>query len=602
MQVDDYDWAAVDGMLYGRRIIPGRFVRDEAVRVSPGADTESEVKESLLYYFRPLRDHDVLSYEFLYEPGQVMVHPALGRLAFLLDPAGVKLHWMTVGIDHSMALAADNTAEEPASRRGPAPIPLKSGAWNSVKLALHENGISIELNGQAIYERPLEPDLGRQFGFFHWKDQTAAQARNVVLAGRWPERLTPEVLAGLTARGRSALNPMRFAARHDVIGEAFFAVEAGELLERTSSLPPAERYERLAAWVLPTPDHPLCRLEGEFTPAFPVLPLATSKVAALTATAGQPEQPARVQTGGELRAPAIELVETARAPGKLDELAARIDAIKTEANDDSTAAERARLALRGMVAAARADDATAAKTLESIRTLLTQTSSNQPAWQRWPELCLVSSVRSRPALRKQTMALVATMVDQIDTRKSIGAEKRTPQEAWMRQVKHLRAALELAERERTDADVPFGSAPPTSLWARVTQTRGQTRAEGYPIAHWTERDGQLTHYPGHDRDLLYLAIPLCGEFQLDCELTSRPGQVIRIAYGGLAVGPMLDLKGLDQSRFAQLFPALPVNPPLAELGEWHAFRLTLKGGRLAASVNGRKVHDAHLRLRTGTPG
>ena len=53
----------------------------------------------------PLQDGDVLTYEFLYEPGQVMVHPALDRLVFLCEPAGVRLHWMTGGPEDLFGLA-----------------------------------------------------------------------------------------------------------------------------------------------------------------------------------------------------------------------------------------------------------------------------------------------------------------------------------------------------------------------------------------------------------------------------------------------------------------------------------------------------------------
>ena len=66
----------------------------------------------------------------------------------------------------------------------------------------------------------------------------------------------------------------------------------------------------LADWVLPSPDHPIVRLEGDFTPSYPVGP------------AGDP--------GGALRAPAIELVRVAKELGKLDELAARVEALKLE--------------------------------------------------------------------------------------------------------------------------------------------------------------------------------------------------------------------------------------------------------------------------------
>ena len=82
---------------------------------------------------RPLRDGDVLTYEFLYEPGQVMVHPALDRLAFLLEPEGVKVHWMTAGGSDLSGLPADNAADEPANRRGPDAAPLEARQWNAVE-------------------------------------------------------------------------------------------------------------------------------------------------------------------------------------------------------------------------------------------------------------------------------------------------------------------------------------------------------------------------------------------------------------------------------------------------------------------------------------
>ena len=66
------------------------------------------------------------SYEFLYEPGQVMVHPAIDRLAFLLEPEGVKVHWMTAGGSDLSGLPADNAADEPANRRGPKRAPAEA--------------------------------------------------------------------------------------------------------------------------------------------------------------------------------------------------------------------------------------------------------------------------------------------------------------------------------------------------------------------------------------------------------------------------------------------------------------------------------------------
>ena len=153
----------------------------------------------------------------------------------------------------------------------------------------------------------------------------------------------------------------------------------------------------------------------------------------------------------------------------------------------------------------------------------------------------------------------------------------------------LLAAVEKGEAE---AGRPFGTDPDLPFWARVTPTRAETRGEGRPVAHWSAREGRLTHYPGHDQDLMYLTVPLRGEFQLDCELTSAPGREIRVMYGGLAVGPKSDLKHLERSQFGRPLAELTLNPPLEKPGDWYPFRLVVKGGRATILINGRKVHEA----------
>ena len=104
-----------------------------------------------------------IAYEFYYEPGKVMVHPALDRLAFLIEPDGVKIHMLTDGAFERNGLAGGNTRDEPENRRGPASVPLKPNAWNSLVLSLAGDKVTLELNGQAIYERSLEPTNQRTF-------------------------------------------------------------------------------------------------------------------------------------------------------------------------------------------------------------------------------------------------------------------------------------------------------------------------------------------------------------------------------------------------------------------------------------------------------
>ena len=124
-----------------------------------------------------------------------MVHPALDRLAFLLEPDGVKVHRLTDGAYERSGLTADNASDEPECRRGPASIPLKPAAWNQLILSVTGDKVALELNGQPVFDRPIEPVNQRTFGLFHYADETQVRVRNVTYQGNW-SRSVPASLKG----------------------------------------------------------------------------------------------------------------------------------------------------------------------------------------------------------------------------------------------------------------------------------------------------------------------------------------------------------------------------------------------------------------------
>mgnify|MGYP003662904450 CR=1 FL=1 len=146
---------------------------------------DSSHLESLLRYHRPVAEDGVISYEFYYSPNRLIVHPALGRLAFLLDPSGVKVHWITDGRFDSTGLNPANTSIESANQRGAATLPLKVDDWNSLQLEVADDVARLLLNGELIYERPLEATNQRTFGLFHFADRSDAHVRNIRWAGDW---------------------------------------------------------------------------------------------------------------------------------------------------------------------------------------------------------------------------------------------------------------------------------------------------------------------------------------------------------------------------------------------------------------------------------
>ncbi len=148
----------------------------------------SEVQK-LLRYCRPIVEDGTVEYEFYYKKGEACVHPAFDRVAFLLDPAGVKIHWITDRRYERFARDPANVSVEPENRLGDANLQLKEGEWNRVKLDVAGDSVQLSLNGQAIYRRELEASNQRTFGFFHYADRTEAKVRNVVWRGDWPKQL-----------------------------------------------------------------------------------------------------------------------------------------------------------------------------------------------------------------------------------------------------------------------------------------------------------------------------------------------------------------------------------------------------------------------------
>ncbi|NQV25531.1 MAG: DUF1583 domain-containing protein [Rhodopirellula sp.] len=148
-------------------------------------------KESLLCYHRPLLENGVVEYGFYYVPGEVIAHPALDRLAFLLEPDGVRLHWITDREHDRFHHDPANSLVDEAARRGPERLPLVSDNWNRMRLALKGDTVQLVLNDELIYEHRLSVTNQRTLGLFHYSDQAELRVRNVSLRGEWP-RVVPE--------------------------------------------------------------------------------------------------------------------------------------------------------------------------------------------------------------------------------------------------------------------------------------------------------------------------------------------------------------------------------------------------------------------------
>ena len=566
-RAEDYDWRAVDGEILGRKIDPSTFVDPDrnsnqyyaTVGLADESTDGETVRPSRIAYARPLSDGDSVAYEFFHEPDRSMVHPAVGHLAFLIGPDGVKLHALVPpgGVGD---VGPASVLDDPAGRKGA--VALKAGAWNAATVRYKGGRVALEVNGVLVHDRDLDPDDDRIFSLYHDKAATSARVRNVVLRGDWPSEVPADLLANpLRRSGPEGDRPTR-RARGAMIGDSFLALSAGEVARSARKLPASERYARLLAWVLPSDDHGTIRLAAEFGPTdSPVAP------ADARATEGGGLSPT-------LDSPAIDLIAAAKEAGKLDDLLAAIGSAEAATSAD----RRGQLALRALTLDAQGKAGEAASVLndwkDKVKTLIAK---QTPDLDRWPELIAGSALAARPGLNAAATGLLDEVVAVIQRDFYAGALERP--------IRHARGAAQLLASK---VDQPVDRRD----WITATLGTAETRGRGYPLPAWTRREGAFHHAPGHHVDLLFLATPLRGDFEITCDLTSFHWREARLSHGGTSIGLNWSLKEFEVQRYGRWTEANGrIDPPVKDVGDWYPFRLVVKNGRMTTYAQGRKLDE-----------
>ncbi|MCI0359346.1 MAG: DUF1583 domain-containing protein, partial [Planctomycetaceae bacterium] len=555
------DWTAADGELVGR--------------ADPLAAPDAQ---SRLDYHRPLQDGDRVRYEFFYEPQLTHVHPALGRVALVLAEEGLRLHWMTrpgENANEPISIDPRNMLEDRDARRGPDKLPLVAGDWNQVELALAGDEVSLTLNGTEILRRAIEPTNDRRFGLFRFKSETTARVRNVVLSGNWPVELTADERANLLAPAAAASDAEKLA-RHRIIGEEHFTHDAYAVWRRSASLPPEERYKLLAAWVLPSKEHPTFRLRADFTPTDPVPP-----------TAADAQTSGPIHTGGEIVSPAAELVAAAAELGRLDELAKEIEAAAS--SQGMTKEERSVLALQLLLDVARKDDAAAGGRLKRLAALAKDLPPHIPVHQRYGDMVAVRAALDRPALRADALALAEQLV--------ASPVSKGPLTNWWRPMAHRLLGLARGWNDPDAGDRSRTSVPPgLTQWIAVNHPTAAGRGTGAPLPSWRFTRGQTDFLTGNGRDALYFRSPLTGDFELRYQISTPENRQMQLLYGGTLLSLAPDGASLRRRRPGQAESVVPLAEKPALLGEWAELRLVVKDGALFAFVGDKQVHTERLEM------
>ncbi|HSG70108.1 MAG TPA: DUF1583 domain-containing protein, partial [Planctomycetaceae bacterium] len=147
--------------------------------------------ENLLTYHRPLAEDGTIEYDFFYSAGESGMHPALDRLAFLLNPDGISLHTIIDGKYNRSGFPPDNETSILRTQTESQPLPLLDDDWNHVRLAISGDELELFLNSRSIHRQTVDSSQPRTFGLFHYRDRTQARVRNIVWRGDWPKEIPP---------------------------------------------------------------------------------------------------------------------------------------------------------------------------------------------------------------------------------------------------------------------------------------------------------------------------------------------------------------------------------------------------------------------------
>jgi hypothetical protein len=550
-----FDWSLQGGVI--------RATRREA--------PEGTISQSLLKYQRPLLEDESVSYEFRCQPGQYAVHPALGRLAFLIEPNGVRIHWITSGEFDWTGLPADNVTLEPLNRRGPRPLPLKENDWNQVVLARADGKATVTLNGQLIYERPVDFGGDLTFGLYRDATQSAAEVRKIVMTGEWPESLPEEFLQNPAAVVSQLPSDADRHVLNRAAGGEFLAQNVRRIRRQAASLGSADRFEYLARWVLPGADHRGLRISGEFTPTDPS-PLAVEL---------EPERFASPR-GGELVSPVFDLLDAAAETGMLDELRDRISAIPDSRDESKKRAKTALLLLVNLAIGDEEGAASACVRLQELVLLATPATADD----MWPETLAVH----RGLRHFHRVPAVGDLLNSLYSRRT---QRSFPAgcENW-----HARISFLMERRRRLSAGMTeeeLEASTHFDHWVSVQRVSARPRGDGFPHTVWLRSDGEeAIHLSGHHEDYLFFRSPLRGDFQIVGDI--GPDATTQLFAAGKYFGPRWRRDEFETGLFRQGGGIETISPPFAHFDPWIRFRVVVRDQVRTIYINGRPMHIEEL--------
>lgn len=368
-----------------------------------------------------------------------------------------------------------------------------------------------------------------------------------------------------------------------IFADAHIQDSALYVCKRAAALPPKERLEYLAGWVLPGDRHSAFRLPMDFTPVNPAPVVDPGRDTEGGSHIEKKSSQRRIVIGGDLVSPAIDLVNTARELGVLTDFKTRIR--NCPANDATAVQCRRTMMILTEIADCQFD--AAQEQLAELQSRFVQLHRSQVTT-RCPETLAICVGIQHSQTRDISQELLSHIVESF-----IRQERSGSQDVWDRQM----AALVGWAKSRTDSSTGAAAVSddqPLQNWIPVSRMTARSRGVGFPRGRWAVARGLVRNLASHDEDYLYFRSPLRGDFQVECDVTSFGWRNSHLAIAGKWVAPVWGMKSYEIGNFRQARPYIDIIPPLSAADDWIRYRTVVRDGIAATHFNGGLVHSESL--------
>lgn len=563
----EFDWQAKNDVLVG---------------TAKPASSDSTAA-AWIYYQRALRDGESIRYQYFYRAFGTVAHPALGRLAFLLAPEGVKTRFIFDGeaAAKRFGLELENLKLESQYQKNSGSLPLKSNEWNDVELKLVGSNVQIMLNGSLVFERPVDESMSTLFGFYRQKHQDS-MIRNIRLSGNWPEKFDPAMINQVYEMSGDS-SDVYSKAMAIVNNDETVRVNAGQIAREARQLPPEQALEMLTAWVIPSDSNRL-RLYFDVRDGLSDVGSTPTAIPLLLG-----------RSWLELDCPAVELVRVAQKLGKSEQLSKLIEQRVAGQADLNASAQ----AIQALIAIESKRDNVAEqhfkKLLESLDTAASNTGDTAVVTTGASSFadplptytaCLVAAWGSsqNASLRPQGLA-IAEKLQKLER----DEKRQTGNVRLGRVIGGLLGDLRLMHQ------VGDGNTPvqPLKQWKPVDLRQGEAMVRDSRSSTWGGSNGKVQHYPAESLSQLYFQSPLRGKFEITADRTTWGYKEVSIGYGMHSAEPNHDqqnVKVMTLMRSSNLSGS-PLDVPGFKDKDVSSFKIQVDGNTVTTWTNGVQVYQ-----------